>query len=249
MTSHSGARYLYAVKHAREVPASLPPGIGGTAVYALTDGDVAAIVSDTGLARVRPERRHLLAHHTVIQSLAAEGTVLPVAFGTIATSEIALRRMLKKHRTVLGRELARLADHVEMSVRLSWDVPDVFRYLIDVRPDLKAARDAMLARGGAVRRDDKIELGSRFERVLNEERARHAALVDEALDACCKEVRHDPPRSETEILRLTCLVRNAELGQFESNVAAASRELDDALVLKYSGPCPPHHFVNLNMSL
>ncbi|ALX45236.1 GvpL/GvpF family gas vesicle protein [Burkholderia humptydooensis] len=249
MNSRNGARYLYAVQHARDVPASLPAGIGGAAVRALTDGDVAAIVSDTGLAKVRPERRHLLAHHTVIQSLAAAGTVLPVAFGTIATSEVALRRMLRKHRNALAGELARLVDHVEMSVRLNWDVTDLFRHLIDVRPDLKAARDAMLALGSAVTRDDKIELGSRFERVLNEERARHAALVDEALDACCKEIRRDPPRHETEILHLTCLVRHAELGRFESGVAAASRELDDSLVLKYSGPCPPHHFVNLNMSL
>lgn len=252
MTSQSGgrgARYLYAITHSCGLPVALPAGIGGAAVYALGDGDIAAMVSDTALPRIRPERRHLSAHHAVIQGLMQADSILPVAFGTIATGEAAVRKMLKRHRAALTGQLAQLAGQAEMGVRVAWEVPNIFEYLVDRWPELKAARDLMAMRSGAATRDDKITLGSLFEQVLNEERERLATRVEAALDACCSDLRRRTPRAESEVLNLACLVPRDSRDRFETAIAALAEQLEDSLVLSYNGPWPPHHFVHLNISL
>lgn len=244
-----GARYLYAISRPGQLPGRMPAGIGGTPVYALAEGDIAAVVSDTALTRIRPERRHLSAHHEVIRSLMKADTMLPVAFGMIASSQAALLRMLQKHRNALGAELDRLAGQAELDVRLAWDVPNIFEHMVKACPDLKAMRDQLAALGEKATRDDKIELGSMFERVLSEERERHTAGVEAVLGACCSEIRRSQPRREAEVTRLACLVPRNALEAFERQVAVLSRRLDDSFLLSYNGPWPPHHFVNLNISV
>lgn len=246
---HEGARYLYAISRPGQLPGRMPAGVGGGPVYLLAEGDIAAVVSDTVLTRIRPERRHLSAHHGVIQSLMQADTVLPVAFGMIANSQTALRRMLQRHRSALGVELDRLAGQAELDVRLAWDVPNIFEHMVKARPELKAMRDQLAALGDEATRDDKIELGSMFERVLNEERERHTASVESVLNSCCSEIRRSQPRLEAEVARLACLVPRAALQAFERQMTVVSRQLDDSFVLSYNGPWPPHHFVNLNISV
>lgn len=248
-SAHRGGRYLYAiVPHLERMPV-LPGGIDDAPVRLLGDGEVSAVVSNTALARVRPERRHLGAHHAVVRSLMEAGTVLPVAFGTVATSENALLKMLKRHKGSLAGQLTRLAGQAEMGVRVAFAVTNIFEHLVGLSAELKAARDALAARGGAATRDEKIELGSLVERVLNAERERYAAQIEAALAPCCRDRLRKPPRSDTEVVNLACLVPREGLDRFEAALTALAGRLDDSLVLSYSGPWPPHHFVNLNLSL
>lgn len=252
MTSRSGghgALYLYAITRHGGRPIALPAGIGGAAVYALGDSDIAAMVSDTALPRIRPERRHLSAHHAVLQGLMQADSTLPVTFGTIATGEAAVRKMLKRHRAALVEQLALLAGQAEMGVRVNWAVPNIFEYLVARWPELKAARDHMAGRGGAATRDDKIALGSLFEQVLDEEREGLAARVEAALDACCRGLRRCTPRAESEVMNLACMVPRDRRDRFETAIAALAEQLEDSLVLSYNGPRPPYHFVHLNISL
>ncbi|CAJ0779918.1 GvpL/GvpF family gas vesicle protein [Ralstonia chuxiongensis] len=244
-----GARYLYAIAPSKRPLAHLPHGIGGAPVHTLAVGSVAAVVSDTMLPKIRPERRHLSAHHAVVQSLMQAGTVLPVAFGMIATSEGALSRMLKKHQETLGAELDRLAGQAEFEVRLAWDVPNIFEHIVHLHPELKAARDEVMALGRPASRDEKIELGCLFERLLDEERARHTALVEAVLRQCCNDVTYGATRHTTEIARLACLAPSDARAALDACVTEVSSQLDDSFVLSFNGPWPPHHFLSLNISV
>jgi hypothetical protein len=80
------ALYVYGVLPAPFDAASLngAAGVGGNAVRLLTQGDLAALVSDVGATPVTRTRRNLLAHTAVLEQAMPNATVLPLRFGTVA---------------------------------------------------------------------------------------------------------------------------------------------------------------------
>src|SRR5207253_2672636 len=102
-------RYLYAIIDGGENTQPLGfTGLDGGEVYALGDEQVAAVVSDLPDRRVRPERRRLAAHHDVLKRLMADRAVLPMAFGLIADSPEAVRRILRLNRDAFDEQLERV---------------------------------------------------------------------------------------------------------------------------------------------
>ena len=59
--------YLYAIADAVESPPVYGNiGINGAAVYVISQGPLAAVVSDMTEKKIRPERKNLAAHNVVI---------------------------------------------------------------------------------------------------------------------------------------------------------------------------------------
>src|ERR1035437_5514921 len=66
--------YLYAIVAGGEGRLYEATGINQGQVYAISTGQVAAVVSDVAGDNVRPERARLAAHHEVLKKLMAETT-------------------------------------------------------------------------------------------------------------------------------------------------------------------------------
>src|SRR5207249_3225873 len=109
---------------------------------------------------LRPERRYLAVHRNILNWLMARSSaVLPVRFGTMADSESGVRAMLSRNRADLVRQLERVRGKVEMGLRVTWDVPNIFEFFVEHKPELRAERDRLFARRGEADRDERIELG------------------------------------------------------------------------------------------
>src|SRR5664279_377940 len=121
-----GRNYLYAVVEASEPRSYTSIGIDGSDVYTITEGRVAAVVSGLPSPKIRPQRAHLAAHQAVLKCLMADTTPLPMAFGTIADSPEAIRRILVRNQRALQEQFRRVAGRVEMGLRVAWDVPNIF---------------------------------------------------------------------------------------------------------------------------
>lgn len=241
--------YLYAIaEHAGERSYDVP-GIAGSAVHALGNGRVAAVVSEIPAARIRPERRHLAAHQAVMRRLMADSTVLPMVFGVIASGPEGVRQILSLNERAFAQQLDRVAGKVEMSLHVRWDVPDIFEHFVRVHPELRAARDQLLVHSQQIAREDKIELGQMFERYLQEDRAAYTEGVERVLSRCCFEIKRDRPRNEQEVMHLACLVGRDAGAEFEASILEAARLFDDNFVFDYNGPWAPHHFVELELKL
>jgi len=105
-TATSTKLYLYAIIPASEAGASLGRiGVADSEVYSLANADVVAVVSDVPDQRLRPERRHLAAHHAVHKALMASGTLLPMSFGVVADSADAILRILTQNRDAFNEQL------------------------------------------------------------------------------------------------------------------------------------------------
>jgi hypothetical protein len=241
--------YLYAVIADTRVQKYGDFGIGRRDVYSIPAGRLAAVVSDVPPGKVRPERSHLAAHQEVLKRLLAETTPLPMSFGTIADSPEAVRKMLLRNQRALLEQLRYVAGKVEMGLRVTWDVPNIFEYFVNIHPELRLARDRLLGGPREPTQEDKIEVGRMFDRLLNEDREAHVDRVEEILSQHGTEAKRLKCRGEREVMSLACLVAREATAQFEADVFEVAKHFDNNFALDYNGPWAPHNFVEVDLEL
>ncbi len=247
-TAAKSGRYLYAIVPASEERAYGLAGINGADVYIIANGRLAAVVSDIPNEKIRPERRHLAAQQAVLKGLlAAAYAMLPMAFGIIADGPQAIRKILTRNQKAFLEQLQRVAGMVEMGLRVSLDVPNIFEYFVNTHPELRAARDRFLGTYRNPSQEDKIELGRMFDRFLNEDREAYTGKVEEIMSCYCREVKRNKCRNESEVMSLACLVPREAQGRFEEGVFAAAKLFDNNFTFDYNGPWAPHNFVELDL--
>jgi hypothetical protein len=242
MNAQAGGTYLYAVLAGAKGAGELGRiGIDGGEIYCVTAGELTAAVSRVGRARLRPERKHVLAHQAVLRRLMEHGTVLPAAFGLVAPSDEAVRGRLVESREGFVEQLERVA---EMALRVSWTVPDLVEHLVTVHPTLRAARERLRGRADASR-EELIAVGKLFEEVREADRRLHSERVAAALGPCVAELKWNPPRGEREVMGVSCLVPRSGLEAFGKALQAAAAAFDDHFVFQLNGPWAPYSFTEL----
>jgi len=173
----------------------------------------------------------------------AEVTPLPMSFGILADSPDAVRKMLLRNQPALLEQLRRVTDRVEMGLRVTWDVPSIFEYFVNTYPELRQARDRLLAGPRERTPEQKIEVGRMFDRLLNEDRDTYAGNVEDVLTPHCAEIIRNKCRNECEVMNLACLVEQSASAQFERWVLEAAKQFDNNFAFDYNGPWAPHNFV------
>jgi hypothetical protein len=241
--------YLYAIIAGGEDRAYEEAGIDRRKVYSISTGPIAAVVSDVVGENVRPERARLAAHHEVLKKLMAESTPLPMSFGIVADSPAAVRRMLSRNQHVLLDQLRHVAGKVEMGLRITWDVDNIFEYFVNTHPELRMARDSLLGSNCQPTQEQKIEVGRMFDRLLNDDREAHADLAMGIFASHECEIKRLKCRNEREVMNLACLVGREAVPQFEAGVFEIAKQFDNNFALDYNGPWAPHNFVNVDLEL
>ncbi len=253
MAAHAAAksgRYLYAIVTAPGERTYDFTGIDGAPVYSIANGQVAAVVSDVVNDRISPERRHLAAQQAVLKGLLSRAdAMLPMAFGIIADGPKAIQKILSRNQAAFLQQLQRVAGMVEMGLRVSLDVPNIFEYVVNTHPELRAARDRFLGPYRNPSQEDKIELGRLFDHLLNEDREAFTEQVEEILSGYCREIKRNKSRNESQVMSLACLVPRNGQERFEEGVFAAAKLFDNNFTFDYNGPWAPHNFVELNLGL
>jgi len=241
-------KYVYAIVPARTDSAYDFPGIFGEKVYAIVDGEVAAVVSDVKNERIRPERRNLAAQQAVLRALMTGPALLPMTFGVIANDRKGVQRILARYQDSLVKQLQRVTDMVEMGLRVSWDVPNIFDFFVNTHQELRQARDRLLIPGRRPSREDKIELGRLFDRYLTADRKRYTQQIKKMLSSYCSDIKNNRCLQENRIMNLACLIARKDQEAFESAVVKAADLFDNNFCFDYNGPWAPHNFVELEFN-
>jgi hypothetical protein len=207
--------YVYAIAEPRHAPPA-GPGLEGEPVGVVVAGDLMAVVSECQGPEVVASEDALWIHETVVEQLMAEGTVLPLRFGTVLPDDAAVRSMLATDHDELLDGLQRVRDAVEVAVHVTWE------------PE----QDASDPSGTAYLVD---RLG----------RTRRAMEFAERMDTVLAELARASKRQvgTTPALVLTCayLVDRARMEEFRERVQALGGELDHANIV-CTGPWPPYSF-------
>ena len=93
------ATYVYGVLRAGEAPTIDAAAVGGRSpVRTLSDGELAAIVSDVDAGFVEAGRDDLERHMAVLAQAAVSATVVPLRFGTVMPDDAAVVEELLRKR-------------------------------------------------------------------------------------------------------------------------------------------------------
>lgn len=247
--SDGTGKYLYAIVDGAESRDYGNCGIEAATVYTICEGGVAAVVSDIPNKKIRPERRHLATHQGVLKQLMAEAVPLPVSFGVIIDDRRTIHKILNRNKKTLLEQLHRVSGKVEMGLRVAWNVPNIFEYFIHLHPELRMARDRFFSGRREPSQEDKIELGRMFDHQHTEDREAHTVKVEDVLSGYCSETRRGKCRDERQVMNLACLVEKHAQQEFEKGIFEAAQLFDDSFTFDFSGPWPPHNFVNIDLKL
>ena len=241
-------KYIYAVIKGQSGRSFDFAGLDDKPVTTIGQDDVTYVTSDIGLDEIRPERKYLIRHREVLSKLVEqEDVVLPMRFGSIANSAEEIGRVISRNHDALTGELQRLAGKIEMGLRVNWTVPNIFEYMVTLHPELREMRDRLFRAGAKPAQSDMIELGREFERVQNQDRETHTALVEQLMRPHCVEVRRAPVHNEKEVMNLAFLIEKSRRDEYETAVREAAERFDDNFFFEYSGPWAPSTFAEMNL--
>jgi hypothetical protein len=234
------ALYVYGVVGVgTPVPAD-DRGLG--AVVGIHDDALVAVcsqVADEPLGR----RRELRAHADVLGDLARQSPVVPFTFGTVLPDEQSVHEVLRGRAIHLLAELDRLADVVQMTVRL---VPDEQRLLADVMassPQLRELEAQGRSGPGPGNQAQQLRLGEAVAHHYRTWVEQLSAAALEALASHAREVRVESDASTADPVQAAFLVSRGEVSAFLQAGGEVAAGMHGRMVCRITGPLPPYSFV------
>jgi len=249
MTTKIQSKYIYAFLSEDIAIDKDLTGINDQPVYTITFENICIVVSDCPNKKIRSQRKHIAAHHQVLIHLMNQITPLPVVFGIIAETTNDLENFISQNKKQLISTLKHLHGKAEMTLKVSYTVPNIFEYFIDKYPNLRKMRDAIYKSSKNMSANDKIELGRLFDKLLNQEREMHTNTVDKSLADHCVDIKYLPCRDEHLIINIACLIEKKQESKFENAIFQTANQFDDNFQFDYNGPFIPHNFTELNIDI
>jgi hypothetical protein len=235
------ALYIYSVVDADHPEPIDLAGVGEAPVRLVRHGSLAAAVSEAPDPLVG-RRRDLLAHSSVVETLWADGPVLPMRFGVVAPDESALvADVLADETGRFGRSLTALRDRAEMTVKVWHQEDAVLREVL--REDRTIASLQERNRRGGASYADRLRLG---ELVATAVEAKAAADADGLLRdlATFAGAARPGPAVDGAVLNATFLIERDRVDEFLAAVEERMSTEQDRMTYRVAGPMPPYSFVD-----
>lgn len=226
--------YLYGI-------VSFPPplfgqvrGLGGSPVFFVPYGNLAAVVSRSPLRPWPVDETQLTLHELVVEEVMGARPIVPVRFNTLFRTEEGILALLDERAQAFRSALERVAGKVEMGLRVLWEPPGgVGAPVPQETPNGGPGTEYLNRRLREAQR--RAGLRAAGERLIREVQALfHPLAVESWLQ-----------RLPTNRLLFSgaYLVERDRVDAFTERVAEAQEEFP-RLSLLLTGPWPPYHFVN-----
>mgnify|MGYP001591408808 CR=1 FL=1 len=242
-------KYIYCIIGTKQERNFGPIGIGGRSDEVLTIGydDLSMVVSNYPMTKFVVNRENMLSHQKVIEEVMKEfDSVLPVRFGTIATSADEIRNLLdRKHREF--QNALRDMDHkVELGVKGLWENMDViFKELTEENKEIKRLKEKIQDDPGKKNIQAKMEVGKMVERVLAKKKEREAEKIVDALRKTAFEYKLNKTIGDEMFMNAAFLVDKGREKEFDNIMGDLSDEYKERIKFIYAGPLPVFNFVNI----
>jgi hypothetical protein len=224
------------------------PGIGDAAVYTINHGDIAAVVSDSEPGEIDPTRRNVRAHTVVQEEVLKLYSLLPMGFGMVAGGREEVGRLLAANYEGLLGELRRLANKIEVELKVFWGQEAVVREIQSESQELsrfKARVDKAVSPGQV--RELLVEAGRRVDAIVQDWKDRYAELVYAILRDLAYEAKVNNPVGIKNLLNASFLIDWPQEIGFREQVYRLDAKFQGKMDFKYVGPLPPYNFVNLKL--
>jgi len=242
------AKYVYGVVRAEGATAPKGAGVDHEPVGVVAHGSVAALTSDVPADFVEAGREELLAHSRVLEEAMKGAVVLPMRFGVVLPDEETIHeRLLDPFMETLEAQLREMDGKVEVTIKGIHDEEAILREVVVENREIAELREAIHGKPEAATYYERIRLGELVAVALDEKRAEAAPRIIDRLAPLAVDVRVGDPVHERMAVNASFLVERQRLSEFDRAVDQVGAELAGRIQLKYTGPLPPHSFVELGI--
>jgi len=244
----AAGQYLYAIIACREPREFKTRGIGerGDIVHTINYRRLAAAVSNSPIAEYENSRRNMMAHTVVLEEVMTEYDILPVRFGTVATSADAIENHLLAPRyeefTAL---LEDMHGRIELGLKAFWHEGAAFEEVVRENGQIRKLRATLQGRSLEETYYERIRLGEEVEKAMNLIRARDEEAILSRLKQFSHKTRTYKIISDRMVLNAAFLIDRKNSAAMDEAVKRLDEEFCDRLMFKYVGPVPPYNFVNI----
>ena len=242
-------KYIYCIIPASQERNFGSIGIGGRGEEVLTIGyeDLSMVVSSHLITKFAVNSDNMLSHERVIEAVMKEfDSVLPVRFGTIASSADEIRNLLDRRYRELKNAL-RDADHkVELGVKGVWKNMDViFREVVDENKAIKRTKENIQNDKSKKYIQAKMEAGRMVEEALKKKKEEDAEKIVEALRRTAVDHKLNKTVGDEMFVNAAFLVDKGREKEFDNIMDDLGEEYKDRMKFMYTGSLPIFNFVNI----
>lgn len=239
-------KYLYCIIKGSKPKKFEVKGVGGKDVYAISEGKLSAVVSDSEIKEYFIIREDLMSHQKVIEGVFAKCNLLPVSFGTVAKdSEEIKEKILKPRAAEFLTTLGKTEGKVELGLKAIWtDMRPVFREIAEssaIKSFKRSGRAKLLGY------QDKISAGKLVSELLDRKRESEKENILEPIKKIADDVKENRIFGEDMILNAAFLIGKNKEKEFDKAVKALGKKFDQRIKFIYVGPLPPFNFVKFSL--
>lgn len=238
------ACYVYGVvAAAREIPDDLT-GLDEAKVELVPYRDVAAVIGVIELERPPGRRKDLVAHSSVLDSLAATGAVVPVQFGSVLPDRRSVVEdfLAPDHDRFAGL-LQDLAGRTQFNLRATYNEAAVLAEVVAEQPEVAALRERTRDLPEDLAYGERVRLGELVARAVDGKREYDAAVI---LDVALPHVAAHSVRAGSgvdHLLDVAFLVDDDRREGFEDALESVAEAMHERARFRLLGPLAPYDFV------
>jgi hypothetical protein len=237
--------YVYGITHDT---VKLPEDVNGLddrPVDLVRSGRLAAVVSQVADSQRIGRKAQLLAHCRVLDSLASEGAVIPLRFGTLIDRRSAVvEDLLAPAADHFEAILDRLDGRAQFTLKARYDEDRVLTEIVAEDPQIAELRELTRGRPEDATMSARIQLGELVSAALLRKRETDtpAVLDPIALHAAAHSIREGHGGVD-QLVDVAFLVDDDKRSEFDRAAEAVARSFTGRVRLQLLGPTAPYDFV------
>lgn len=236
--------YVYGVVPADSDGVEGLAGVDGAEIELVPHGTVAAAVGVIRVERPPGRRADLVAHHEVLDALAAAGPVVPVRFGSVMRDRQEVAEvLLAPDEARLAGLLEDLTGRAQFNLRGTYQESAVLSEVVAEDPEVAELRERTRDLPEDAAYADRVRLGELVARAMEGKREVDSQIVLDAVLPLCAAYRTRPGGGVDHVLDVALLVDDERRGTFEETLESVAEGVHERIRLRLVGPLAPYDFV------
>lgn len=242
-------KYIYCIIGTKQERNFGHIGIGQIGDDVLTIGynDLSMVVSNHPMSKFVVNKENMVAHQKVTEQVMKEfDSVLPVRFGTVASSADEIRNLLDRRYREFKNTLKDMDHKVELGVKGVWiNMKNIFKEIEEKNKEIKSLKDRIQNDSGKKNIQAKMEVGKMVQEALAKKKEKEALNIVDALRRTAFDHKLNKTVGDEMFMNAAFLVDRGREKEFDNVMDDLSQEHKDRIKFMYAGPLPPYNFVNI----
>jgi Gas vesicle synthesis protein GvpL/GvpF len=226
---------------------AVPDGLAGLGpsgrVSTITHGRVAAIVSDVPIDRPLGVRGDLVAHESVLDTVAVRASVVPMRFPAVVEEKAVVDELLAPNEDHFAALLDDLEGRAQFTLTGRYEQDAVLREVLQGDEEIRALREKVRGLPEDASYYDRVRLGELLVQALEQRREVEGAEITETLAPFAVATVTNQLAAPEDVINVAFLVERERQKEFENAVEGVGEELAGRVRLRLLGPVAPYDFI------